>query len=144
MRDALITPLPVDGRAPHANRRNDTEWWSEEASLCNNGLFFFLCGGLHNYESHQDCMPPQKRNWLVKQKDLALLISTLTTSDHVLWVCWHIVYTVVAGWFFSTATNIVNSLTMVTSYQHYKLILAIVEFKLNYSCMHGQHQHPMH
>ena len=51
MLHALTTPLPVDGHAPHANQRNDTERWSEEASLCNNNLLFLLCGGLRNYES---------------------------------------------------------------------------------------------
>ena len=38
----------VDGQAPHANQRNDTERWSEEASLCNNGLVFLLYGDLPN------------------------------------------------------------------------------------------------
>ena len=48
---ALTTSLPVDGHAPHVNQWNDTEQWSEEASLCNNSLVFLLCGGLRNYES---------------------------------------------------------------------------------------------
>ena len=50
MCDALTTTLPVDGHAQHVNRRNNTEQ-SEEASLCENGLVFLLCGGLRNYES---------------------------------------------------------------------------------------------
>ena len=52
MRDALTTPLPVDGYVPHVNQKNDIERRSEEASLCNNGLVF-LCvrRGLRNYES---------------------------------------------------------------------------------------------
>ena len=50
MCEALTTTLPVDGHAQHANRRNNTEQ-SEEASLCENGLVFLLCGGLRNYES---------------------------------------------------------------------------------------------
>ena len=51
LRVALTTPLPVDGHAPRANRRNDTERRSGEASLCNNGLVLLLCSGLHNCES---------------------------------------------------------------------------------------------
>ena len=39
MRNALTTPLPVDGPAPpHVNQRNNTEPQSEEARLYNNGL----------------------------------------------------------------------------------------------------------
>ena len=53
MRDALTTPTPVDGHAPHANQRNNTERQSKEASLCNNGLVFLLCGGLRNYDKYQ-------------------------------------------------------------------------------------------
>ena len=49
--DALTTPLPVDGHAPHTNWRNDTEWRSKEASLCTNDLVFFTYGGLCNYDS---------------------------------------------------------------------------------------------
>ena len=37
MHNALTTPLPVDGHAPHANQRNDTEWQSEKATLYDNG-----------------------------------------------------------------------------------------------------------
>ena len=67
---ALTTPLPVDCHAPHAKRRYDTEWQKEETSLCNNGPVSEL--------------PSRARNWLVNQKDSALLISTSTTSEGLL------------------------------------------------------------
>ena len=54
----MATPLAVDGYAPSSwcpcptlNRKNDTQWQSEEASLCNNSLVYYLCGGLHTYKS---------------------------------------------------------------------------------------------
>ena len=46
--------------APHANQRNDTEWWSKEASLCNNDLLFLLCGGLRNYKSIRTAIMGEK------------------------------------------------------------------------------------
>jgi len=52
MCNALTTPyIPVDGHTPWANRRNDTKWRSEEASLYNNGLVFLLCGEICCYKS---------------------------------------------------------------------------------------------
>ena len=51
MCDALTTLLLVESHTPHANRKNDTERRSEEASLCKNGLVF-LYEGLCNYESY--------------------------------------------------------------------------------------------
>ena len=49
--DALTTPLPVDGRDPHANQRNDTERQNKEGSLFNNSLVFHL-GGRQTVENH--------------------------------------------------------------------------------------------
>ena len=51
-RDARTTPPTRWWPCPTCmcNRRNDTERWSE-ASLCNKGLLFLLCGGLSNYKS---------------------------------------------------------------------------------------------
>ena len=49
-----IWPHPyrlMAGHAQYAKRKNDTERQREEASSCNNGLVFLLCGGLRNYES---------------------------------------------------------------------------------------------
>ena len=71
-----------------------TSWWpcptcepkrrpkqrSEEASLCNNSLVF-LCVKAFAI-SKVSRLPPWKRNWLVEQKDSALLISTSTTLEH--------------------------------------------------------------
>ena len=53
MRDTPTTLLPVGGHAPHANPRNDTEWWSKEASLCNNGLVF-LC--METFTCNYECI----------------------------------------------------------------------------------------
>ena len=77
------------------NQRNDIGQWSK-ASLCNNGLLFLLCGGLRKYESIKT-MLARTKNWLVEQKDSALLISTSTTCEHLLRVHWYFVY-IVAGW----------------------------------------------
>ena len=56
MRDNLTTPLPVDGHAPYANWRNNTEQQSEEASLYNNHLVFLLCGDRPSQlQRYQDC-----------------------------------------------------------------------------------------
>ena len=60
MRDNLTTPLPVGDHAPYANRRNDTELQSEEASLYNNGLVFLFCGELHNYEGIKTAVAGEK------------------------------------------------------------------------------------
>ena len=51
MCDALTTPLQVDSHAPHMKWRNDSEWQSEEASLCNNSVVFLLCGDFCVYIS---------------------------------------------------------------------------------------------
>ena len=74
-----MPPLPVDGHAPHTHWRNDTERRSKEASLCNNVLVFFLCGGLCNYQSIKTAAVGRK----LDQKDSALLVSTSTTSEHL-------------------------------------------------------------
>ena len=37
--------------APHMKWRNDSEWWREEASLCNNGVVFILYGDFCVYVS---------------------------------------------------------------------------------------------
>ena len=50
-----------------------SEWQSEEASFCNNGLVFLLCGGLCNYEIIKTAA--LGGNCHVEQKDSALLIS---------------------------------------------------------------------
>ena len=72
MRDTPTTLLPVGGHAPHANLRNDTEWWSKEASLCNNGLVF-LC--METFAiMNVSRLPPWVRKWHFEQKDSALLI----------------------------------------------------------------------
>ena len=70
--------LSVDGHAPRVNQRNDTERWSKEASLCNNGLVFLLCGGLCFYESIRTTAVDGK-----SLMDTALLISALTTLEHL-------------------------------------------------------------
>ena len=75
----VMPPLPVDGHAPHTHWRNDTERQSKEASLCNNVLVFFLCGGLCNYQSIKTAAMGRK----LDQKDSALLVSTSTTSEHL-------------------------------------------------------------
>ena len=64
MRDPLTTPLPVDGHAPHANRRNDTERQSKAASLCNNSLVF-LCVEAFTITTVSGLLS-WVRNWLVK------------------------------------------------------------------------------
>ena len=74
-----MPPLPVDGHAPHTHWRNDTERRSKEASLCNNVLVFFLCGGLCNYQSIKTAAMGRK----LDQKDSALLVLTSTTSEHL-------------------------------------------------------------
>ena len=53
-RDALTTPLPVDGCTPHVNQRNDTERQNKEASLFNNSLVFLQrhLGGRQTVENH--------------------------------------------------------------------------------------------
>ena len=43
------------------------------------------------------------QHWLVEQKDSALLISTSTILECLLWVCWYFVY-IVAGWVCFAAT----------------------------------------
>ena len=75
----VMPPLPVDGHAPHTHWRNDTERRSKEASLCNNVLVFFLCGGLCNYQSIKTAAVGRK----LDQKDSALLVLTSTTSEHL-------------------------------------------------------------
>ena len=92
MLDALTIPLPVDGHAPHANQRNDTQWWSEEASLYNSDLLFLLCGGLHNYESIRTATVSEKlafwtERFRTADLDFDNLRASLTGS------------LVVAGWF---------------------------------------------
>ena len=56
----LTTPLYSYYYAPHGNWRNDTERLSEEASMYNNALVFFLCGGLCNYESNRTATVGEK------------------------------------------------------------------------------------
>ena len=46
---------------------------------------------------YQDCMPARAKNWLVEQKDSALLILNSTTSERLLRVHWYFVH-IVAGW----------------------------------------------
>ena len=58
MRDTLATPLPVMA-TPHM--RNGTERRNEEASLCNNGLIFLLCGGFFEI-TKVSRLPPRARN----------------------------------------------------------------------------------
>ena len=53
-------------------KKHRSEWKSEEASFCNNGLVFLLCGGLCNYEIIKTAA--LGRNCHVEQKDSALLI----------------------------------------------------------------------
>ena len=75
MRNALTTPyIPVDGHAPRANR-----WLSKEASLCDNGLVFLLCGELCFYGSIRTAAVDGKM-----LKKTALFILTLTT-----WECFY-------------------------------------------------------
>ena len=76
MRDSLATPLPVDGQrlislvprprtklTPHM--RNGTERRNEEASLCNNGLIFILCGGIRNYDGIKTAAVGEKQaRWI--------------------------------------------------------------------------------
>ena len=56
--------IPVDGHAPHANWRNDTEWRSKAASLCNNSLVF-LCVEAFTITTVSGLLS-WVRNWLVK------------------------------------------------------------------------------
>ena len=79
----------VDGHTSHANQRNTIEWQSEEASMYNNVLVFFCVEAFGIVKASG--LPPWARNWLVEQKDSVVLISTLTTLEHLLQVCWHFV-----------------------------------------------------
>ena len=80
MHDFLTTPLPVDGHAPHA------KWQNEEANLCNNGLVFLLCAGLHNYENIRTAIVGKKLAcWT---EGFSTADSTSTTLEHLL----HILY----------------------------------------------------
>ena len=79
---------------PHSTYTEDTEQQSE-ASLSINGLLFLLRGSLRNYKSIKTAC--RARNWLVKRKDSALLISNSITSERFLRVCWYFVY-IVVGW----------------------------------------------
>ena len=48
---------------PHM--RNGTERQSEEASLCNNGLIFLLCGGFRNYDGIKTATAGEKQaRWI--------------------------------------------------------------------------------
>ena len=76
----------VDGHTPHANQRNTIEWQSEEASMYNNVLVFFCVEAFGIVKASG--LPPWARNWLVEQKDSVVLISTSTTPEHLLQVCW--------------------------------------------------------
>ena len=76
-------------QTPHVNWRNNTEWWSKEA-LCNNGLVFFYVEAYTIMKVSR--LQPWARNWLIEQKDSALLIFTSTTSEGLLQVHWHFVY----------------------------------------------------
>ena len=97
MRDALATPLPVDSYVPYANRRNDTEWRSKEASLCNNGLIFLLRGGLRNYEGIKTATAGEKPGcWIQYTGELKFDNFGASLTDSF-------VFCIVAGWFF-TAT----------------------------------------
>ena len=78
MCDTLTIPLPVDGHAPHINQRNDTERQSEEATMCNNNLVVLETFAIIKVSG----LPLWMKNWLVEQKDPALLILTSTTLEH--------------------------------------------------------------
>ena len=96
MHDALTTP--VDGHAPHANRINHTEWWSKEASSCNNSLVFLLCGGLCNFEKYQ-ALSEKLACWTKGFSTADLDFDNFQASLIGL-----LPFCIVAGWFFSTAT----------------------------------------
>ena len=67
----------------HLGYISDTEQRSEEASLCNNGLVFLLCVEALKITKASGLLS-WGRKCLVEQKNSALLISTLTTSEYLL------------------------------------------------------------
>ena len=76
MRDALATPLPVDGHAPYAKRHWTTKRRSKPVQQRPNLPFVWSLSQLRRY---QDC----RRGWETGALDSALLISTSTTSERL-------------------------------------------------------------
>ena len=77
--DTQTTPLPVDCHTPHANlatQRNDKVKKQGGATMAE----FTFCMEAITLAKAARVL----RNWLVEQKESAVLISTLTALEHVL------------------------------------------------------------
>ena len=92
MRDTLTTPLPVDCHAPCANRRNDMTLndEAEKQAWATTALPSFCVEAFTITKVYIKTTAVPK-NWLVEQKDSALLILTVTTSDYLLQFRWYFV-----------------------------------------------------
>ena len=94
MRDSLATPLSVDGHAPYAKRHWTTKRRSKPVQQRPDLPFVWRLSKLRRY---QDCRRGRETGAL----DSALLISTSTTAERL---TDSLVFCIVAGWFFFTAT----------------------------------------
>jgi len=86
--------LSVDGHTPYANRHWTTKQRSKPVQQWPDLPFVWRLSKLRRY---QDC----RRRWETGALDSALLISTSTTSECL---TDSLVFCIVAGWFFFTAT----------------------------------------
>ena len=87
MCDAMTTLQPLDGHASHVNlatqindeaKKQACATTAESSSLVE-AILFTKVSGLLSWV----------RNWIIKQKDSALLILTLTASEHLLQLHWN-------------------------------------------------------